>query len=307
MSATLLTPKTPLPLGEFLCAAGLISRTQLESALELQRKNGEKLGEMPGEKLGGILTRQAALDPKDVAAAVEVQHQVRDHLSLEKGKSTHDLPECLSVGELLVARGDLSRAALNRALQIKRNDAALGDVLIKMGAVNHETLSRVVPLQKRLLSAVLCAGLGFAFSFSAQTARAASSSTSHLMISATVAKTLQVLVKSQPANFTITEQDIARGYVEVPQASAFDIKTNSADGIALEFHGVQNGGVIQSVQITGGASGFLMPASGGVMLIQGGWQPTVTRSFNLHYRLYLGPTAQPGFHAWPFSMTVASL
>ena len=299
MSATLLSSKTPLPLGEFLCAAGLINRTQLESALELQRNSHEKLGQ--------ILVRLAALDPKDIAAAVEVQQQVRDHLSLEKGKSTHDLPECLSVGELLVARGDLSRAALNRALQNKRNDAALGEVLIKMGAVNSETLSHVLPLQKRLLSAVLCAGLGFAFSFAAQTARAASNSTSHLMITATIAKTLQLVIKSQPPGFTVTEQDIVLGYVDVAQASVFDIKTNSADGVALEFHGVQNGGVIQSVQITGGASGFLMPASGGVMLIQDGWKPTVTRSFNLHYRLYLGPTAQPGFHAWPFSMTVASL
>jgi len=299
MSATLLTPKTPLPLGEFLCGAGLISPAQLEAALESQRSSGERLGE--------ILIRQAALDPKDMAAALEVQQQVREHLALEKGKSTHELPECLSVGELLVARGDLSRAALNRALQNKRQGAPLGDVLVKMGVVNSETLSHVLPLQKRLLSAVLCAGLGFAFAFAAQSARAASNSTSRLMITATVAKTIQVVIKSQPTGFTVTEQDIARGYVDVAQASVFDIKTNSADGVALEFHGVHNGGIIQSVQITGGSSGFLMPASGGVMLIQGGWHPTVTRSFTLLYRLYLGPTAQPGTHDWPFSMSVSSL
>ena len=288
---------SPLPLGTFLSSAGLVQPNQVEYALDLQRATGEKLGE--------VLVRQAAIDPKDIAAAVEVQQQVREHLTHDKGKSTHALPECLSVGELLVARGDVSRAVLNEALQSKPKDAQLGEVLVRMGAVKPETLSHVLPLQKRLLSAVLCAGLGFAFA--AQTAKAAAGGSSRLLITATVAKSLQVVIKSQPAGFTLTEQDIARGYVDIAQASLLDIKTNSAEGVALEFHGVHHGGVIQHVQITGGASGFQMSASGGVMLLQGGWRPTVTRSFNLRYRWYLGPNAQPGTHDWPFSIVASAL
>lgn len=299
MTTTLRPTESPLPLGEFLSSSGLVPPDQVTYALDLQRATGELLGE--------VLVRQAAIDPKDIAAVVEVQRQVRAHLSNGKGKASHQLPECLSVGELLVARGDVSRAVLNQALQSKPKDAQLGEVLIKMGAVDPATLSHVLPLQKRLLSAVLCAGLGFAFAFAAQTARAASGSSSRLMISATVPRSIQVTIKSHPAGFTVTEQDIAQGYVEVAQASAFDVKTNSAEGIALEFHGVHNGGVIQNVQITGGASGFQMPASGGVMLVQGGWRPTVTRSFNLRYRLYLGPNATPGTHNWPYTMTVSAL
>jgi hypothetical protein len=128
-----------------------------------------------------------------------------------------------------------------------------------------------------------------------------------LLITANVAKTVRVVVRSHPAGFTVTEQDLARGFVDVAQQTLFEVKTNSPDGIALEFRGVQNGGVIQSVQITGGASGFQMPASGGIMLIQGGWHPTATRSFSLRYRLYLGPNTQPGTHDWPFSMGVTAL
>jgi hypothetical protein len=297
---TILKPADPpLPLGEFLSSAGLVPPDQVKYALDLQRATGERLGE--------VLVRQAAIDPKDVAAVVEVQQQVRQHLSQDKGHSTHALPECLSVGELLVARGDVSRAVLNQALQNKPTDAELGDVLLEMGAVQPETLSHVVPLQKRLLSAVLCAGLGFAFAFATQTARAAGSGSSRLLVTATVPRNIQLTTKSHPAGFTVTEQDIARGYVEVAQASVFDIKTNSAEGVAVEFHGLHNGGVIQSVQITGGASNFQMPASGGVMLIQGGWHPTVARSFGLRYRLNLGPNAQPGVHPWPFLMSVSAL
>ncbi len=299
MTTPLKSTDLPLPLGEFLSSAGLVPPDQVRYALDLQRTTGERLGE--------VLVRQAAIDPKDIAAVVEVQQQVREHLSREKGQPTHALPDCLSVGELLVARGDVTRAVLTQALQNKPKDADLGEVLIKMGAVKPETLSHVVPLQKRLLSAVLCAGLGFAFAFATQTARAAGSGSSRLLITATVPRGVQLTIKSHPAGFTVSEQDIARGYVDVAQASVFDIKTNSAEGVALEFHGVHNGGVIQSVQIVGGASGFQMPASGGVMLIQGGWRPTEVRSFNLRYRLYLGPSAQPGAHDWPYSMTVTAL
>ncbi len=295
MTTTPHTMASPLPLGMFLSSAGLVQPDQVKYALDLQRATGEKLGE--------VLVRQAAIDPKDIAAAVEVQQQVRQHLA--NGKTTHILPECLSMGELLVARGDVSRAVLNKALQSKPKGTPLGEVLVKMGAVKPETLSHVLPLQKRLLSAVLCAGLGFAFA--AQTPRAATGSSSRLLITATVAKSMQVTIKSHPGGFTVTEQDMARGYVDVALASQFDIKTNSAEGVALEFHGAHKGGVIQQVHITGGASGFQMPASGGVMLLQGGWRPTVTRSFKLRYRLHLGPNAEPGTHDWPYAMTVTAL
>jgi hypothetical protein len=277
----------------------LVPPDQVTYALDLQRATGELLGE--------VLVQQSALNPKDIAAIVEVQQQVRTHLSQEIGKVTHALPGCLRLGELLVARGDVSRELLNKALAQQQPNRLLGEVLLQMGAVSPDTLAHVLPLQKRLLSAVLCAGLGFAFAFAAQPAEAAGSSTVRLMISATIPTTLQVTIKSHPAGFTVTEQDIAQGYVEVAQPSVFDVKTNSAEGIALEFHGVHNGGVILNVQITGGASGFQMPASGGVMLIQGGWRPTVTRSFNLRYRLNLGPDAIPGTHDWPFSMTATAL
>jgi hypothetical protein len=69
MSTKFPTPKTPLPLGEFLCAAGLVPADKVKVALDSQRTTGEKLGE--------VLVRQAAIDPKDIAAVVEVQQQVR--------------------------------------------------------------------------------------------------------------------------------------------------------------------------------------------------------------------------------------
>jgi hypothetical protein len=127
------------------------------------------------------------------------------------------------------------------------------------------------------------------------------------MISATVLKSLQVLATTHPTAFTVTPADIALGYVDIAQPSLLDIKTNSQDGVALEFHGVDSGADIQSIVVTGGANGFSMPASGGIMLLQGAWQPTVARKIRLNYRVKLGPHTQVGSYVWPLSMRVSPL
>jgi hypothetical protein len=299
MTAKLLTPKPALPLGEFLCAAGLAQPSHVEAALERQRSSGDKLG--------AALVHSAALDPKDVAAALMVQQQVREQLARDKGSHKHAVPNCLRVGELLVARGDVPREVLDQALKQQQPGWRLGDVLLQMGAINEATLERVLPLQKRLLSALLCAGIGFAFAFASPPAKAGTGASTRLTISATIAKVVRVQVKGQPASFTVSPQDIVRGYVDIEQPSVLEVKTNSAEGVALEFHGMDIAADIQAVQVTGGATNFQMPASGGVMLLQGGWHPTVERSLQLRYRLILGRSTQAGLYTWPMSIGVSAL
>jgi hypothetical protein len=305
MTAKLLTPKPALPLGELLCAAGLAQPSQVQAALERQRSSGDKLGD--------ALIGSAALDPKDMAATLMVQQQVRKQLAQAqaqthaRGAHTHAMPACLRMGELLVARGDVARDVLDQALKKQQPGWRLGDVLLQMGAINEATLDRVLPLQKRLLSAVLCAGIGFAFTFASDTALAGTGATARLSISATIAKVVRVHVKGQPSSFSISPQDIVRGYVDIEQASVLEIRTNSAEGVALEFHGTDIAADIQAIQVTGGSSNFQMPASGGVMLMQGGWSPTLERTVQLRYRLVLGRGTQPGLYTWPLSVNVSAL
>ncbi len=293
-------PKRPLALGELLRAAGLVQARQLQAALRLQRSNGQRLGD--------TLVQLANLDARDAAATLMVQHKLREQLAQEPDKTVHALPDCLRLGELLVARGDVPRNLLEQALQ-QQHGQQLGDALLHMGAISAATLERVLPLQKRLLSAVLCAGFGFAFAFSSPAAQAgpAPGGSAWLSVSATVAKRIHVQMKSQPGSFTLDAQDIARGYLDIPLESVFAVETNSPEGVALEFHGIDNGADIQAVQISGGSSAFRMPASGGVMLLQEGWHPTVERTFHLGYRLTLGPMARVGTYGWPFTLSVSAL
>jgi hypothetical protein len=291
----------PLALGALLSAAGLVRPAQLQAALSQQRSSGEKLGD--------TLVQMAAVDAKDAAAALVVQRQLRTQLALESGQAVHALPDCLRVGELLVARGDVARDLLAKALLLQPPGKLLGDVLVHMGAISAATLHRVLPLQKRLLSAVLCAGLGFAFAFgsSATQAGQGSGTTASLTFSATIAKRLHFLIRGQPGSFTVEPQDLARGYLDVPQKLVFEVETNSLDGIALEFHGMDSGADIQAIQVSGGESPFRMPASGGIMLQTEGWHPQLTRYFHLSYRLLLGPAARVGTYAWPLHLSVSAL
>lgn len=298
MTATPSRTSPPLALGELLRAAGMVQPAQLQSALDWQGQSGEKLGD--------ALVHLAAVDAKDAAAALMVQHKLREQLAQEAGQSVHTLPDCLRVGELLVARGDVSRDQLSKALQQQPKGTRLGDVLLQMGAISAATLERVLPLQMRLMSAVLCAGIGFAFAFSAPAAQAGGA-TASLVISATIAKRLHFQLQSQPGSFSISPQDIARGYLDLNQETIFDVETNSAQGVALEFRGIDSGADIQDVLVTGGTPGFRMPASGGVMLLQEGWHPTVHRTLRLGYRLMLGPAARAGSYAWPLSLGVSAL
>lgn len=289
--------RAPLALGDLLVSAGLVQDAQLRAALAQQQSSGEKLGV--------ALTHMAAVDGSDTAAALMVQRRLREQLAYQGKSVNQELPICLRVGELLVAHGDISRTELDLALQQLPSGKPLGALLVQMGALSNAALERVLKLQKRLCSAVLRAGIGFSFAFISHTAVAGD--TAQLIISATVASHIRIGVRNQPTTFTVSTQDISRGYVDVNQPSELAITTNSGVGVALEFHGMDSGAGLTSIQITGGGSDFRMAPSGGILLLQGGWHPQTPRDIRLTYRLWLAPQAHAGTYDWPLSVTATAL
>lgn len=289
----------PLPLGGLLCAAGLIHPAELDAALQVQQATGERLGE--------TLVRRTSVNAKDTAAALMVQRKVRDALGRRRKSRDHVLPEGLRLGEILVARGDLAPNALEKALSHQPEGVLLGELLLQVGAVSKAALESAIPLQKRLLSAVLCAGLGFALAMGTPPAHAAGVDSARITISATIAKRVTFALKSQPSVVTITQQDVQRGYVDVAQPSVFDVKTNSAQGVALEFQSAPIATDVLGIEVMGAGPLFRMSASGGILLLTDGWHPTLLRSLMLTYRLHLGPSAKPGTYSWPVAMTITAL
>ncbi|MEW6186416.1 MAG: hypothetical protein AB1585_11845 [Thermodesulfobacteriota bacterium] len=110
---------------------------------------------------------------------------------------------------------------------------------------------------------------------------------------------IQVKSLSQLSEFTISEEDIRRGYIDLISASRLVVKTNSNDGYVFTFEG--NLGTIKEVQVQGLASPVqLVSGSASVS------QPSIrgTTSFNLSYRFILSENTRPGIYAWPIAISI---
>lgn len=303
-SATIASSQV-LPIGQFLRSAGLVSPEHVVEAVRVQRETGEKLG--------AALVRQGALDAKDAAAALMVQQGLRASLAANdaSGEPGHSrpLPECLRLGELLVARGDVLRADLEQALKQQAQTAhKLGDLLLCMGAITAAQLAKVLRLQQGLLAAVLAAGLGFAIALApAQAEAVGGGASAKMQISVTIQKSVRLSVKSNPETMQITAADVARGYLDLPQHSRLDIQSNSREGFALEFHGTDASGAIREVEVSGAGREARIGAAGGMMLLGSVSQPGVVQAIDLRYRVHLTQSAQPGTYAWPMKLTAMAV
>ncbi len=305
MTATVFSSPRPLPIGQFLCSVGLVIQEDVDAATRAQQDTGEGLVV--------TLVRQNALDVKDAAVTLMVQKGLRDVLARHGAPDTPaaglPLPDCLRLGEILLARGEVLREDIERALQrCKETARRLGDVLVSMGAITARCLAGALHLQKRLVMAALLAGVGFATALAPVPAEAATASaTAKMQISVTIQKSAKVKVKHHPHSFQISREDIARGYVDLTQHSLLEIQSNSRDGFALEFHSTDTDGVIRELNVRAGAKDMRMDAAGGMLILPGVNQPGVPQIAELSYRVYLTQGALPGTYAWPFRLAAMAV
>ncbi len=119
-----------------------------------------------------------------------------------------------------------------------------------------------------------------------------------LSVSVVVPARAVLSVESQPAGLQITEEDVARGYVEAPGTSLVQVRTNSPAGWLLEFQPLQ--GPYRSVEVTGLGSTAQVSASGGWLAQPYAGKTLVTAS--LGYRFFLSADARPGHYPWPVAL-----
>jgi hypothetical protein len=150
---------------------------------------------------------------------------------------------------------------------------------------------RVAPLVA-LLSAVASVPAAFA--------GGSASATMHVSVEV-VARTI-VTIDHQPDVVTVTQQDIDRGYVEVPAAVAFRIRSNAQNGYAVQFEAVgypftraKIAWGSQSAVVTGDSSWLTRP-------YEPGEQPG---SFNV--TLDVAANTTPGTYPWPVRFDANSL
>ena len=125
--------------------------------------------------------------------------------------------------------------------------------------------------------------------------------------SATMAVSVQVIgrtlltVAQQPASVEVTQSDVQRGYIDVPAAVAFQVRSNAREGYSLQFEPVS--GPFAQANVTWENRTAAVGADG-TWLTHGYQQGTTVG--RLDVRLVLAPDAAAGSYSWPVRFAAGS-
>lgn len=132
----------------------------------------------------------------------------------------------------------------------------------------------------------------------------AGSSAAQMNVSVQVLPRTILTIDAQPAAVNVTADDVARGYVDVPQVVAFRVLSNSREGYSLTFHPVTF--PFSAAEVRWGAQ---------AAVVEGGdWMPSLSHPYqqggsagSLAVRLRLAAGVEPGTYAWPLQVAASSL
>ena len=207
------------------------------------------------------------------------------------------------LGEILVATGKISQSQLQEALERKRETGRrIGEELVAAGHLSTDLVDRALVVQRRLVFAASLAALSPINSLTVGDADAGEAKT-YMTVSATVVDTVSIRALHQAGNLVVTQQDVDRGYVEVPAASRLEIRNSKP--CLFEFRPAANDNIFRAVRVTGIQGSADFGPDGGTLL-QTGFRDGAAM-VEVGYRFELSPNVRPGAYRWPVSLTVLPL
>lgn len=231
------------------------------------------------------------------------QHEQNLSIELQRWKTGKaSAASEFSLGNILVADGQITRAQLDEALLNQVSSGLrLGEELIKHGHASKIQVDIGLMMQRKFVRNALAITLGLASITPVMTPWAEAALTSAaLPVTASVIANAKIQTQYQVPQLKITQADIARGYVEVPAAMRFSVATNSRSGYLMEFHPVGN--LFKSVEIAGLGNPVNLGADGGAIVQRGPLPPTLTHE--LGFRFTLQADTLPGNYPWPLQLSV---
>jgi hypothetical protein len=132
-------------LGALLAAEGLLTPTELELALDEQRRTGRLLGQ--------IVVDRGYVSAFSLARVLSAQHGVALREAEEPEPEVHlaAVPATWRpLGRLLVEQGLVSQTELEEALRAQEGSRRLGEVLVERGAISGADLARALSEQHGL-------------------------------------------------------------------------------------------------------------------------------------------------------------
>jgi len=158
-------PDKPRKIGQLLIMEGFLKREQLDTALDIQRKEHGCFG----KPLGSILVTTGAITREELDAALrhpDLRKNIGAIAVEHKLLTKKDLKKCLKdkkpnqmLGTLLVENGFLTHDQIGELLQHQINSPKLGRLLIDLKQISEKDLQVAVKIQKskRPLGEILCA------------------------------------------------------------------------------------------------------------------------------------------------------
>jgi len=159
-----------------------------------------------------------------------------------------------------------------------------------------EAIMREVKYHGLSVSAALIAALLIAPSLIRPQESFAASASTFLHVHAVVLPRASVNVLVRPPKLAVTEEDIARGFVEIPATTVVEVKSNHPAGFLLTFS--SHGLLFEEVLIRGLERNIVLGPDGGLVKLSVKGRLMMT----LGYRFVLAPGTQQGVYEWPITL-----
>jgi hypothetical protein len=121
-----------------------------------------------------------------------------------------------------------------------------------------------------------------------------------LFVSANVLPKLSQTTLRQPTDLTITQQDIATGYINIEAGTVMHVTCNDPNGYFLNFYIEDR--MINAADVK--INGRIVTVQAGTGLIRQPFHGISGETVEITYRFYLAPDLKPGSYRWP--LTVAA-
>ena len=122
-------------------------------------------------------------------------------------------------------------------------------------------------------------------------------------VGATVRAVANLQLTAAPDSLEISARDVAQGYIDVPETTQLSIRSNSAQGFALEFLPVAP--LFRGMTVSGLDGETALGAEGGMVVQR--WQHAHPVNLALRYRFMLAPGLSAGSYPWPVRISVRPL
>lgn len=129
----------------------------------------------------------------------------------------------------------------------------------------------------------------------------AGSSKAAITVSATVQASISQTLVSQEKALLVTQENVVKGYLDVPAATVLQVKTNDPRGYLLSVEVNQE--VAREVWIMDNDRTTVV--SGGIGLIHQPYPGPFGKVKEISYRIFLASNTKPGFYAWPLNVTAS--